>query len=1376
MAAQAQQGHESFNIPFERLNGANWEDWSKRMYYWLEGKQLWECTQADPVVAGPNAAAADVERATAAAKKDKKAMSHVVMAIEASQLPHIDGLRTCHQIWSALTRIHQRTTAGAKIHVIRSLFEKRLSPGEPIRDHIAQMLTIFSKLRQLNVPFPDELKAYTLLSSLDRSYENLVLTMETMPPQDLTIEYISGRLIDEESKRQRAVKEGAGCTPRKSGGGAARSGEDCVRAFVSKRCYRCGSNTHLVRNCPLEAQDGGKDSGRRGMSTKQVPKAGSHQRRGKAAGQNKDKASYHLTAALVCLGSSESPSRGEAVAMATRKDTDSGGATNAMASLENSQRDTFSFVVDSGASHCLVNSRELLRNCKTVKTARSVILADGSKRPLTESGSLFCSFLGCEVPAYFVPELAHSLLSVSALMAIGIDVLFSNNLCSFYRDGKKIYSVERKDRLFLVEMPIENGAGGKMGLVENGACGESIDDAQVQCANVPPHHDCIHLWHRKFGHAGWSLVRKAAMNTIGCRFKACDKYLDCQACKQSKVTTCTYPRSERRTSKPFELVHADLSGPMPTPSLAGSKWVLILIDDFSKHTWLFTLRCKSEAAALIRDWITAVELRFSTRVVSFQSDRGGEFTGSALQSFFRQKGITHRLTAPYSPQQNGVAERKFRTLQESANAMLADSGLPQRFWAESYKTACFVQNRVFNSSVGDTPYFLLHGKKPKVDFFHIFGSQAWVLVPKAMRRKGEPRSRKMIFVGYEPSSKAWRFAYPTGNQSKLLISGSAEFCEQSGWKRLHGNPDVLLDSGDEEEEDEAEPVAEAQSPEQGSPRQRPQTSPKGSPKTPPQVSVKSEPRSEPSSPAEPAVRPKRRSRSEGEVSDTGDGRADPGESGAGPEFTLRRSARSTKGKPPERYEATSVWVGVARCEPESFEDVQKLPQAEASKWREAMQKEMNSMESLGVFSLTQLPANQRAVSCRWIYRLKPTETGEPQYKARLVARGFTQKKGVHFTEVYSPTSRAETLRMLLAIAAQRGWKVSHFDVDVAYLNSDLQEELYMLPPPGFEVSEQGSVWRLHKSIYGLRQSARNWNMCLHEALEELGFKRSVADSCLYLKGSGETQEVILVFVDDILMMSQTSEQMQKFARELGKRFKLKQLGDVKSYLGVQIAKTEDGSFLLCQKGKIEQLLEKFRMSDCVGARSPMEAVYAKECQQAERVVFENTEVFQSALGSLLYLSQWSRPDIAFAVNLLSREASNPSVQAWNGIKRVLRYLQETKDFCLRLPAQGEVKLTCFVDSDWANSEDRKSVSGLVVKFGDSVVGWRSRKQSLIALSSTEAEFSALSDACRELEFYVCLVKEICGENCLPVVVHEDNQWTQRFISPKGGVLFGSPPV
>lgn len=208
------------------------------------------------------------------------------------------------------------------------------------------------------------------------------------------------------------------------------------------------------------------------------------------------------------------------------------------------------------------------------------------------------------------------------------------------------------------------------------------------------------------------------------------------------------------------------------------------------------------------------------------------------------------------------------------STILFDAGLPQRFWAEAWRFAVYMQNRVYSSSVGNTPYFLLQHKKPKVHYFWVFGCEAWVLIPKALRRKSEPRSTKMIFVGYEPGSKAWRFAYLSGNQSRLVISNSVEFCEQAGRSHLHGNPDVLSQQffgSDGEEEEEEEFVAEDQSPEQQSPPQgeSPQQGQlrihlRGKPTTPPQTTVKSEPKSEPSSPAGPAVRFKRRSRSEGE--------------------------------------------------------------------------------------------------------------------------------------------------------------------------------------------------------------------------------------------------------------------------------------------------------------------------------------------------------------------------------------------------------------------------------------------------------------------------------------------------------------------------------
>ena len=282
------------------------------------------------------------------------------------------------------------------------------------------------------------------------------------------------------------------------------------------------------------------------------------------------------------------------------------------------------------------------------------------------------------------------------------------------------------------------------------------------------------------------------------------------------------------------------------------------------------------------------------------------------------------------------------------------------------------------------------------------------------------------------------------------------------------------------------------------------------------------------------------------------------------------------------------------------------------------------------------------------------------------------------------------MKMLLAIAAQRGFAVNHFDVCTAYLNSPLEEQIYMIQPPGFESGEPGQVYRLHKSIYGLKQSARNWNKCLNEALESMGFESSIADSCLYIKGLGDKQELTLAFVDDLIYVAKTQDQVVKFAQCLEKHFRLKNLGPVQNYLGVQIERTVDGSFLLNQSSKIDQLLEYYRMVDCKEASTPMEVGFLKDSQSEENSKFESPEIYQSAIGSLLYLSQWSRPDLAYAVGLLYKEIAKPSQNAWVAVKRIFQYLKQTKNFSLKLSSIGTEK---NLSTDDVVTTDREGVLG-----------------------------------------------------------------------------------
>ncbi|CAI5799407.1 Hypothetical predicted protein [Podarcis lilfordi] len=218
-------GQESFSVPFEKLNGSNWEEWSRKLKAWLVAKGLWEATQGPPQQAAAGAAAAVVAAAQASQRKDQKALGTIVLSLEGSQLPLVEGLETAQEAYQALERVHHRTTAGAKIHTTRSLFELKLRPGDSIRQHVTKMLSVFNKLRLLQVNFTEELEVYILLSSLDKSYDNLCLTLESMNPADLTLQYVTGRLCDEEERCLREGRAGAGCPAGNRGGGASQKAQ-----------------------------------------------------------------------------------------------------------------------------------------------------------------------------------------------------------------------------------------------------------------------------------------------------------------------------------------------------------------------------------------------------------------------------------------------------------------------------------------------------------------------------------------------------------------------------------------------------------------------------------------------------------------------------------------------------------------------------------------------------------------------------------------------------------------------------------------------------------------------------------------------------------------------------------------------------------------------------------------------------------------------------------------------------------------------------------------------------------------------------------------------------------------------------------------------
>lgn len=383
-----------------------------------------------------------------------------------------------------------------------------------------------------------------------------------------------------------------------------------------------------------------------------------------------------------------------------------------------------------------------------------------------------------------------------------------------------------------------------------------------------------------------------------------------------------------------------------------------------------------------------------------------------------------------------------------------------------------------------------------------------------------------------------------------------------------------------------------------------------------------------------------------------------------------------------------------------------------------------------------------------------------------MARGFSQKFGVDYDSVFAPVATQTTLRILLTVAGQKKMAVHHLDVKCAYLHGKLKEEVYMQQPKGFVVpGKEKFVCRLERSLYGLKQAARVWNETISAMLKELKFTRSVSDPCLYVKRLDNGGVVyLLIYVDDMIVASTDKAEIRLIEEELRKKISLTSLGEVHQFLGVRVTRDDEGYFSLDQNLFIKVLAQRFGLQDAKGSNIPLDPGYYRI--RTNSPPLDTNEDYHSLVGVLLYIAVNTRPDIAASVSILSRQVSKPTETDWLELKRVVRYLLKTVDYKLKLiSAEGELLvLTGYCDADWSGDpSDRKSNSGYLFQLGKATICWASRKQTSVSLSSMEAEYMALSEACRELVWLRQLLEEMGERQRKPTVVLEDNRSCIEFV-------------
>lgn len=976
-----------------------------------------------------------------------------------------------------------------------------------------------------------------------------------------------------------------------------------------------------------------------------------------------------------------------------------------------------SWFVDSGATGHMCNNKTALKNTKSNPT-ELIQVADGRYVKTTVSGNVCLGDIDLRKVSY-VPELKSCLISVSTLTKNGYKLIFSGDFCKIFKDELEIASIKCKNGLYELQT-------GKSSYFT------SNDTVVV---------DCIHTWHERLGHRHSADLKK--MFEKGClggvKLKTnCDCPISdvCVTCCEGKLSRQKYPKkSLTKSLEILDLVHSDLCGPFDTLTPSGNRYILSLIDDFSRYCKIYFLKKKSEACSCIKEFVKFCQTQFQKTIKTLRSDRGGEYLSTELKVFLEANGIRHQLSATQCPQQNGVAERKNRYVVEMCRCLLFQSGLEKKYWAEAINTAVYIENRLGVKHNGHiTPHEKWFGKKPILNYFKTFGSKAYVYDTNPQRKKLDKKCKELIFVGYSEESKAYRFL--DVESDSIIVSRNAKFEESAILKKLKcpikdnfvqyklltdnsSTPTVdeviNLEESDEEFEDAV----------QGDPFELVQDDP------------------------DILVEPP-------QMNNIVDAQQDL-------ENPKRTSSRCNKGIPPDRFVACAAQKIVQ--EPRTYSEAMSSPEKE--EWLKAMEEEVESINDNGTWDLVSLPPGRKAVSCKWVYKIKYGIDGQiARFKARLVAKGYTQKFGEDYNEVFAPVVKQTVFRSFLAVASMKQMDIFHIDVKNAFLNGELIDDIYMKQPSGFINNEEANkVYKLNKSLYGLKQSARCWNEKIHSSLIELGFRRGQADPCLYTKQVGEKFIFILLYVDDMLVSCEDSSLAEEVINQISKTFKITNLGKISSYLGVQVEKDQQGVYHINQKNYIEHILSEYSLMDCKVSNIPMDPGYLKNIPVDEEYLDNNNE-YRRMIGSLLYLTINSRPDIAVQVSILSRKVSKPTKRDLTELRRVFKYLKATKDYKLKIGGIGELFLEGFADSDWAGDvESRKSTSGYVFKFADGLVSWGSRKQQNITLSSTEAEYVALSEACQELEYLLLIFQDLKISD-IKVIMREDNQSCLKLLDDK----------
>ena len=1305
-------------------------------------------------------------------------------------------LATTKALYDRLLLDHNIVSAQKGFFIVRELFNVNKSKTETVRQFDTRLRQLSAKAVVAGITISDELYMCAFLAGVHTEFGefiNSITTRKTMSDiaasrgKDIIEQIIAVDLINTDKR---------GCGKNSLTINLSNDSRQVLAVNASKHkkqnqinCFRCRKYGHVARDCTMpeklksEVHKGGKNYTKSSPS-KPIKKSQSSN----FVGSVKE-SSYNF-----CIRQKEAePTNNvedpETSVVSSELDFESSETSVVSSKLDRESYETSvvsgkhvlagmlanACVLDSGAGLHTTRRRSSMTDFKPVNS--TIIVGNNEEVAVTGIGKVAYKMATSQGTTSVVlndvslaVDLAVDIISVRKLTQAGCEVLFTEQEGTVYYNKEVVMVAQMIGGIYLVD--IETNVVSTMSEnCETSVVSSESDGENHETSVVSGISSEWSLWHNRLAHPSDQYMLKLLPGLKKLPSDFCET---CALCKATALPHHSKSLEEKFIEKnemvKKGVVHSDLMGPIRIASKSGFRWILTYMCEQSEYSYVFLLKQKNEQEHKFKEFKEMYEKDVSWKIKCLRSDNGLEYLSNDFREYLRLNGIKHGTSVARTPQSNGKIERLNRTLTEKARTLLHTSGLEPSFWGAAILTANYLRNRSPCKNIQfRTPFEEMFGVKPKLNHIKVFGCKCYPHI-KSVQSKFEPTAMDNCYlIGYDNDGTYWIYNKVTCktfrardikfNESKFMSDNNSS--DALLFEELDGEgPETSVVSSELDNESLETSVVsielESESPETSVVSgehdfENFETSVVSS-----ELDLNSETRvvsfsNEPD-----------RVYDENLIQGANNG----------VDQNVRRSTRPSI--PPKKLEikpkAKSYVLAVSGREPETYNDA--MHSDESLNWISAIKSELASIKENGVWDVVKR-SGQKTVGTRWIFKIKLDSKNNPvRYKARLVAKGYSQSFGVDYNETFAPVVKLDSLRIVIAIAAIKGMNIHQMDVDTAFLNGDLSENVYLEPPQGVEI-QKGFVLKLKKALYGLKQAPLEWNRKLVAVMKELSLKQAQSDTCIFYND----KLIVAIYVDDLLIVSMLLSDINKFKVELSKRFKTKDLGQASRILGLQLEKKSDGSWIIHQKPYIEEVMKQFNITNLKTVEIPLQPNLglsldlSDESEELKKPV--DITLYQSAIGKLMYLMTGTRPDISFSLSLLSRFSSSPKEKHWRCVKHLMRYLNSTSNYYLKysqcdsiLINQCGLNLIGYSDADYAsNLDDRKSTSGYTFMLNNCCVTWKSTKQKVVALSSTESEYIALATCSKEAIWLRSLLTEV-GFKQNETIIFNDNLSSHQIA--KGG--------